>query len=194
MRVMKQLMLLAILLASATTAAAGEITYAYDSVNRLISATHGTTGSVATFYFDAAHNLKREGRILDSDEDGLPDAWEIEHFGSITVSDGSSSADQDEDGLSDMEEYLTGTDPDNAASGLRGGMPSPTPGTNTITWTSAANRTYEIDYSTNLLDTSAGFSLLASGIDATPTTNTYTHVTTNSPSFYRVRAIVEGGE
>lgn len=193
MRGMKQFALLtALLVAVATTAAAGEITYAYDSVNRLISATHGTTGSVATFYFDAAHNLKREGRILDSDEDGLPDAWEIEMFGSITASDG--TGDYDSDGLTDMEEYLTGTDPDDADSGLRGGMPSPAPGTNTLTWTSAANRTYEIDYSTNLLDTSAGFSLLASGIEATPTTNSYTHVTTNSPSFYRVRAIVEGGE
>lgn len=192
MRGMKQLTLLAALLAAVTSATAGEITYAYDSVNRLISATHGTTGSVATFYYDAAHSLKREGRMLDSDEDGLPDAWEIEMFGSITASDG--TGDYDDDGLTDMEEYLTGTDPDNAASGLRGGMPSPTPGTNTITWTSAANRTYQIDYSTNLLDTSGGFTTLATDIEATPTTNTYTHVTTNSPAFYRVRAIVEGGE
>ena len=102
MRGMKQLTLLAALLAAVTSATAGEITYVYDSVNRLISATHGTTGSVATFYFDAAHNLKREGRILDADEDGLPDAWEILHFGSITARDG--TGDYDGDGLTDMEE------------------------------------------------------------------------------------------
>jgi hypothetical protein len=45
----------------------------------------------------------------DSDSDGLSDAWEIEHFGDITTSDGRDDADGD--GYSDLEEFIAGTDP-----------------------------------------------------------------------------------
>ncbi len=44
----------------------------------------------------------------DSDEDGLPDGWETGHFGNLN-SDGSGDADLD--GLTDMEEYEQGSDP-----------------------------------------------------------------------------------
>lgn len=46
---------------------------------------------------------------LDSDGDGLPDAWEIEHFGDLETSDG--TGDTDGDGVSDAQEYQDGTDP-----------------------------------------------------------------------------------
>ncbi len=52
----------------------------------------------------------------DSDLDGLPDAWEIEHFGSITVSDG--TGDFDRDGRTDAEERADITDPADAGSTL----------------------------------------------------------------------------
>ncbi|MEN8170800.1 MAG: Ig-like domain-containing protein [Pseudomonadota bacterium] len=44
----------------------------------------------------------------DSDGDGLDDAWEMEHFGSL---DNDGSGDTDGDGVSDLDEYLNGTDP-----------------------------------------------------------------------------------
>jgi len=46
--------------------------------------------------------------ITDSDEDGMPDEWEVQHFGSLER-DG--TTDWDGDGLSDANEYLSGTDP-----------------------------------------------------------------------------------
>ena len=49
------------------------------------------------------------GSVVDIDKDGLPDSWESEHFGSITVTDGSS--DFDHDGYSDAQEYTNNTDP-----------------------------------------------------------------------------------
>jgi hypothetical protein len=48
---------------------------------------------------------------LDSDDDGMADAWEIAHFGSITNTDG--FLDFDGDGVSDRDEFLEGTDPKN---------------------------------------------------------------------------------
>ena len=46
--------------------------------------------------------------VLDSDGDGLLDAWELEKFGSLSR-DG--SGDYDGDGISDLEEFLLGSDP-----------------------------------------------------------------------------------
>jgi hypothetical protein len=52
----------------------------------------------------------------DTDGDGLADAWELEHFGNL---DRDGSGDFDGDGISDLDEYLDGTDPSD-------GPPSPT--------------------------------------------------------------------
>lgn len=49
--------------------------------------------------------------ITDSDEDGLPDDWELAHFGDLTH-DG--TEDGDNDGLTDAEEYANNTVPVNA--------------------------------------------------------------------------------
>jgi len=48
--------------------------------------------------------------IQDTDDDGMLDAWEIEHFGNLARN---GSSDEDGDGLSNLNEYLAGTDPNN---------------------------------------------------------------------------------
>lgn len=48
---------------------------------------------------------------FDEDEDGLPDAWEEDVFGDTTTSDGNATTDTDGDGISDVDEYANGTDP-----------------------------------------------------------------------------------
>jgi hypothetical protein len=50
-------------------------------------------------------------RNADTDGDGMPDGWEVQHGLNPTVND--SSADADGDGLTNLEEYQHGTDPNN---------------------------------------------------------------------------------
>ncbi len=52
----------------------------------------------------------------DSDDDGLPDAWELAHFGDLTHGP---NQDADHDGPNNREEYLAGTSPVNPSSVLR---------------------------------------------------------------------------
>lgn len=53
--------------------------------------------------------------FVDSDGDGLPDSWEIAHFGNLNQT---SAGDSDGDGVSNLQEFFDGTDPTNAASVL----------------------------------------------------------------------------
>ncbi|MCW7754909.1 chitobiase/beta-hexosaminidase C-terminal domain-containing protein [Desulfobotulus sp. H1] len=58
---------------------------------------------------EAARRVKiRIGSETDRDGDGMPDAWELEYFGSL---DRDGTGDYDGDGISDLDEYLNGFDP-----------------------------------------------------------------------------------
>ncbi len=56
-------------------------------------------------------------RIVDTDLNGLPDWWEQTYFGQLTGTP--PNTDADHDGLSNLSEWLAGTNPTNAASTLR---------------------------------------------------------------------------
>jgi autotransporter-associated beta strand protein len=55
--------------------------------------------------------------IDDSDEDGLPDSWELANFGNLAQGP---SDDKDSDGTSNLAEYRLGLDPRSGASAFRG--------------------------------------------------------------------------
>jgi hypothetical protein len=62
---------------------------------------------------------------LDTDKDGYPDAWETRYFGGLSRGELSvSTADLDQDGYTDLEEYINGTNP---AEGVVAASPTPTP-------------------------------------------------------------------
>jgi hypothetical protein len=53
---------------------------------------------------------------IDSDANGLPDAWEIAHFGELRVLGMTPQDDSDHDGSLNIAEYMAGTDPTDSQS------------------------------------------------------------------------------
>jgi hypothetical protein len=74
-------------------------------------------GNLVNSDFNQAADLFSSGLvsppIADSDADGMDDAWEMKYFGTL-ARDG--TGDFDGDGVSDLLEFLTGTDPTDPAS------------------------------------------------------------------------------
>lgn len=89
----------------------------------------------------------------DSVGDGIPDSWRATQFGSPTLTNESSCAtcDPDGDGLSNLQEYLSGTAPLDPASALRVSSVSKTGNDITIgIATIAGIRSYRVEYNGDL--------------------------------------------
>ncbi len=88
---------------------------------------------------------------MDSDADGLPDNWERVFFGNL---EGGGSADGDGDGQTNWEEFIAGTNPVDASSILRLAplVETTSEGYKFIAWAHNPNRTYTVQYKTNLTD------------------------------------------
>jgi hypothetical protein len=84
--------------------------------------------------------------LPDTDQDGLPDAWETQYFGNSTI--GSGTADTDGDGMINTDEFVAGTDPTNALSVLKVVLNA----TNSalLHFVAQTNRGYTVQYQTNL--------------------------------------------
>jgi hypothetical protein len=133
----------------------------------------------------------------DSIGDGILDSWRQQYFGSGTTTNGNSCAfcDPDGDGLSNLQEFLAGTDPTNNASAFRITGIVRTNNDLRVTWETGPGKTNALERTAG----GAGGSYATNGFAAIFTvTNTVGTVTnyldlnaaTNSPSrFYRVRLV-----
>ncbi|HXI69496.1 MAG TPA: S8 family serine peptidase [Verrucomicrobiae bacterium] len=133
------------------------------------------------------HNGRRLNlqRMVDTDTNGLPDWWELQYFGHLTGT--GPNADPDQDGLGNLSEWLAGTNPTNAASGLRLFVSSAGNSNGVVlSWPSVAGRTYRLERATNLL---TGFhSTVRTNVTATAPTNTETDaaILPGNARYYRV--------
>jgi len=144
--------------------------YGNDPVNWLAAAP--TAGSPTVIGF------------VDTDGDGMDDNWELQYFQTL-ARDG--SGDFDGDGMTDLQEYLAGTDPTVAGSNLRLTAVAYTGANFSLSFIGVAGKTYRVEYSTTLLPGSwimlMDFQPQSSGPVPVPDNN----LMGNPARFYRVK-------
>lgn len=120
----------------------------------------------------------------DSDNDGLPDWWELQYFGSLAPQPGD---DPDGDGLTNLEEYLNGTDPTHFSIVVT--VAETIQAQPQLKWNSVAGRTYTVLRATNLTQKLAGFVPLKSAVLANPPRNIFvdTDSASSPQSFYLIQ-------
>ena len=146
--------------------------------------------ALTSFTFSAADrgrvervDLQVSIAIVDTDGDGIPDAWENQ-FGLLANDSSDAASDKDGDTFSNLSEYLAGTNPTDPNSLFKFiGIATNAPGEIRIGWSSVAGKSYSVRRSTALEN---GFAPLATGIQATPPLNSYQDLSATgaSPYFY----------
>jgi len=125
-------------------------------------------------------------RIVDTDNNGLPDWWEWDYFNHLTGTN--PNADADGDGASNLSEFLAGTNPTNFNSALLLTVqPSVSGNQFKLQWPSFAGRYYRLFRSTNFPTSFSA--IIASNLAATPPLNTITDTPPNGipNAFYRLQ-------
>lgn len=117
--------------------------------------------------------------FTDSNGNGMPNSWESTY--SVT----NAAADPDDDGATNYEEYMAGTNPTNSASVFAANPPQLAGGSDVVLqWSSAAYHYYYIQSSTNL---TSGWDTIRSNNVATSPVNSYTGtVNSAGPTYYRL--------
>jgi len=162
-----------------------------DGMTKDLGLTEESTNTIAyTTYNQHIQNAYFLSEIVtDTNENNLPDNWEAEYFDGVPDVD--PSADADQDGMSNWQEFIAGTDPTNQTSELSmgSGIASEVGGTNVfvIEWSSQDGRRYTIESTTNLHDPFTG---VASNLMANPPMNAFTaNVSNIKACMYRIRVV-----
>jgi hypothetical protein len=133
-------------------------------------------------------------QVTDSDGDGVPDHWMLEHFNSRTAAAGFLGADDsDGDGVSNRDEYVAGTSPRDNLSALKTSVTVSGPEQEgqesgiAVTFQTIAGRIYDIQHSPDLKED--GWENVKTGIAGDGSVKTEvisTGATLRAAGFYRV--------
>jgi hypothetical protein len=100
--------------------------------------TQGTNTAYANGFFDILP------LIPDYNFDGLDDRFQRQYFAPFTEPEAAPSADPDGDGMSNLKEYLAGTDPTDPSSVLRIDSITKAANGTTVAWRSVPGRRYQV--------------------------------------------------
>jgi len=159
---------------------------------------NGGTGSNYDFYFNNLQltsaasgegdsfsdsvTITRLQGFVDSDHDGIDDAWEMLHFGNLTTAN--ETSDWDDNGVRDIHEFRAGTNPKDPSSFLRAAHMEMrhSEGRIVLHWPGAQNRHYDVYRTTNLIGGS--FICVQSNMPYIPAMNVYTDEVNGADSLY----------
>jgi type VI secretion system secreted protein Hcp len=133
---------------------------------------------------ESTASLSLDQITLDSDGDGMSDAWE-EHYG-LPADRDNSKEDQDRDGLTDFQEFRLGLNPvsDSSRFAAAAGNVQGDPSSIDITWDSVPGVSYVIEWSPDL---GQKFEALG-GSRVADSSSTTVRITKSGPTgFFRVR-------
>ncbi len=126
---------------------------------------------------------------LSATGDGIPNGWKLQ-YGFDPFDPNLANEDSDGDGMSNLQEYLAGTDPTNSASAFRiTGIVRTNSSDVFVTWTTGLAKTNALQVTTNF---PAGYSDIFTVTNTTGTVTNYLDpgAVTNGPSrYYRVRLV-----
>ena len=141
------------------------------------------SSSLTDYNYTSLSGTMGTGTAADIDNDGMPDSWETTFNLSVGIND--SAGDVDGDGLSNLNEYLLGTNPQSGTSFFQATL-TPVSGSTTdyhLTWTSVAGKSYIVEWSPDL---GVPFGTLQT-VTATAVSTTITVTRAATVGFYRVR-------
>ena len=145
--------------------------------------------TITLFADDACGGTGTASRVItvdaDTDRDGMPDWWELAHFGNITNAE--SSADGDGDGQKNYAEWMGGSIPTNDLSifALNGEVPAGS-SAYVLDWPTTSNRHYSLLWGADL---ESSMSLMTTNVTYLLPSMTYTDAVNSLEDrvYYRVR-------
>jgi hypothetical protein len=127
--------------------------------------------------------------VIDTDEDGMPDDWEIFH--GLSPSNAADAGQHgDSDGLSNLEEYLADTNPTNALSRLALTEIAASGTTTRVSWAGGRAAAQYLERSPHPGAPADAWQVVHIATPPTLSSNAFTHATgTNGVHIYRIRAV-----